>query len=176
MSLSAQVVNGGQQLVLTSDDYGSQAAFTVASTNSAAGTTGLARDLRRGRRGRHHQRRGRHRAGPVPDGPDRRIPPWRDCRCRSRRPNISSLTDLGSLSYQPGHRPVAHLAGRRPCPIPTQGEITQTVQNIQNQSTGLNSQIAFYANIVSQEQKMLLEPVRHAWRRPSGRSRTRAPP
>ncbi|MGH9017721.1 MAG: flagellar filament capping protein FliD, partial [Acidimicrobiales bacterium] len=42
MSLSAQVTNGGQQLQLTSDDYGSQTSFTVSSTDSSAGTTGLA--------------------------------------------------------------------------------------------------------------------------------------
>ena len=70
-------------------------------------------------------------------------------------PNISSLTDLGTLSYEPGiAQALSSLATAMS--DPTQGEITQTVQNIQNQSTGLNSQISFYANIVSQEQKSLL--------------------
>ena len=39
---------------------------------------------------------------------------------------------------------------------PTQGEITQTIKSMQTQSTGLNSQISFYASIVSQEQTGLL--------------------
>jgi flagellar hook-associated protein 2 len=70
-------------------------------------------------------------------------------------PNISSLTDLGSLTYQPGiAQSLTTLANAMS--DPTKGEITQTVQNMQSQSTGLNSQISFYANIVSQEQKMLL--------------------
>jgi len=40
---------------------------------------------------------------------------------------------------------------------PTKGEITQTVKSLQSQSTDLNSQIAFYAGIVSQEQTTLLK-------------------
>ena len=58
----------------------------------------------------------------------------------------------GPLSYEPGiAQSLSSLATAMS--DPTQGAITQTVQNIQNQSTGLNSQIAFYASIVSQEQK-----------------------
>ena len=41
ISLSAQVLNGNQ-LELTSSDFGSAAGFSVTSTNTAAGTTGLA--------------------------------------------------------------------------------------------------------------------------------------
>ena len=65
-----------------------------------------------------------------------------------------SLTDLGSLSYQPGiAQSLTSLASAMS--DPTQGEITQTIRP-PSQSTGLNSQISFYANIVSQEQTMLL--------------------
>jgi flagellar capping protein FliD len=70
-------------------------------------------------------------------------------------PNLSTLTDLGSLNYQPGiAQSLTSLASAMS--DPTQGEITQTVKSMQAQSTGLNSQISFYANIVSQEQTMLL--------------------
>jgi len=39
---------------------------------------------------------------------------------------------------------------------PDHDVIDRRIKNLQDQSTGLNSQIAFYANIVAQEQKMLL--------------------
>jgi len=69
-------------------------------------------------------------------------------------PNISTLTDLGSLSYQPGiAQSLTSLASAMS--DPTKGELTQTVKNLQSQSSGLTSQIDFYANIVSQEQTML---------------------
>ena len=111
MSVSAQVANGGQQLVLTSDDYGSQAGFTVTSTNSASGTPAWP-DLHRDRRGRHHQRRGRHRPGPVPERP-LSDPTLAGLSVQVTTPGISSLTDLGIAHLSTGHRPVAHLPGQR---------------------------------------------------------------
>jgi flagellar hook-associated protein 2 len=70
-------------------------------------------------------------------------------------PGISTLTDLGSLSYQPGlAQSLSSLASAMS--DPTEGEITQTIKSMQTQSTGLNSQIAFYAAIVSREQTSLL--------------------
>ena len=70
-------------------------------------------------------------------------------------PNISTLTDLGTLTYQPGIAQALTSLGSAMAD-PTRGAITQTVKNLQNQSTGLNNQIAFYAGIVSQQQRMLL--------------------
>jgi flagellar hook-associated protein 2 len=154
VSLSAQVTNGGQQLELTSDAYGSQAAFTVTSTNSAAGTTGLAgsfagTDVAGTINGVTATGQGQFLSAPASD------PSLAGLSLQVTTPNISSLTDLGTFSYQPGiAQALSSLASTMS--DPTQGEITQTVQNIQNQSTGLNSQIAFYASIVSQEQKSLL--------------------
>ena len=154
MSLSAQVVNGGQQLELTSDDYGSQSTFTVASTNSAAGSTGLAgtfsgTDVAGTINGVAATGQGQFLTAPTSD------PTLAGLSVQVTTPNISTLTDLGSLTYQPGiAQSLTSLANAMS--DPTTGEITQTVQNMQSQSTGLNSQIAFYANIVNQEQKMLL--------------------
>jgi flagellar hook-associated protein 2 len=154
MSLSAQVVNGGQQLVLTSDDYGSQSTFTVASTNSATGSTGLAgtfagTDVAGTINGVTATGQGQFLSAPLSD------PTLAGMSVQVTTPGISTLTDLGSLTYQPGiAQSLTSLASAMS--DPTKGEITQTVQNLQSQSTGLNSQIAFYANIVSQEQKMLL--------------------
>ena len=154
ISLSAQVATGGQQLVLTSDDYGSQAAFTVMSTNTATGTTGLSGtftglDVAGTINGVAATGQGQFLTAPTSD------PTLAGLSVQVTTPNISSLTDLGTLSYEPGiAQALTSLATAMS--DPTQGEITQTVQNIQNQSTGLNSQISFYANIVSQEQKSLL--------------------
>ena len=154
MSVSAQVVNGGQQLVLTSDDYGSQAAFTVASTNSGAGTTGLAGtftgvDVAGTINGVAATGVGQFLSAALSDST------LAGMSVLVTTPNISSLTDLGSLHYQPGiAQSLSSLAGAMS--DPTQGEITRTIKNLQDQSTGLNSQIAFYANIVAQEQQMLL--------------------
>jgi flagellar hook-associated protein 2 len=154
MSVSAQIVNGGQQLVLTSDDYGSQSTFTVASTNSGAGSTGLAgtfagTDVAGTINGVAATGQGQFLNAPSSD------PTLAGLSVQVTTPNISSLTDLGSLTYQPGiAQSLTTLANAMS--DPTKGEITQTVQNMQSQSTGLNSQISFYANIVSQEQKMLL--------------------
>jgi flagellar hook-associated protein 2 len=153
MSLSAQVVNG-QQLVLSSDDYGSQSTFTVTSTNATTGSTGLAGtytgvDVAGTINGVAATGQGQFLSAPLSD------PTLAGLSVQVTTPNISSLTDLGSLTYQPGiAQSLTSLASAMS--DPTQGEITQTVKNMQQQSTGLNSQIAFYANSVSREQTMLL--------------------
>lgn len=153
MSLSAQVTNG-QQLVLMSDDYGSQAAFTVASTNTAAGTTGLAgtyagTDVAGTINGVAATGQGQFLSAPLSD------PVLAGLSVQVTTPGISTPTDLGSLTYQPGiAQSLTSLANAMS--DPAQGEITQTIKNLQGQSSGLNSQIAFYANIVSQEQTTLL--------------------
>jgi flagellar hook-associated protein 2 len=154
MSLSAQVSGNGQQIVLTSDAYGSQSAYTVSSTNTGAGTTGLAgtfagTDVAGTINGVAGTGQGQFLSAPLSD------PTLAGLSVQVTTPNISSLTDLGSLNYQPGiAQSLTSLASAMS--DPTQGEITQTVKSLQGQSTGLNSQIAFYANIVSQEQTMLL--------------------
>jgi len=154
MALSAQVAGSGQQLVLTSDDYGSAAAITVTSTNAAAGTTGLSGtfagvDAAGTINGVAATGSGQFLSAPSTD------PTLAGLSVQVTTPNISTLTNLGSLSYQPGiAQSLSSLASS--LSDPTTGSITQTISNLQDQSSGLNSQIAFYANIVSQEQKMLL--------------------
>ncbi len=154
MALSAQVSGSGQQLEVTSDDYGSAAAFTVTSTNAAAGTTGLSGtftgvDVAGTINGVAATGSGQFLSAPSTD------PTLAGLSVQVTTPSISTLTDLGSLSYQPGiAQSLSSLASS--LSDPTTGSITQTISNLQDQSSGLNSQIAFYANIVSQEQKMLL--------------------
>ena len=154
LALSAQVAAGGQQLQLTSDAYGSAASFTVASTDTAAGTTGLSgtfagTDVAGTIDGVAAVGSGQILTAPAGD------PTLAGLSLQVTTPGISSLTDLGSITYQPGiAQSLSTLASS--LSDPTHGSITQTISNIQSQSSGLNSQIAFYANIVSQEQKMLL--------------------
>jgi len=154
MSVSAQVVNGGQQVVLTSDGYGNQSTFTVASTNTAAGSTGLAgtfagTDVAGTINGVTAAGQGQFLTAPQSD------PTLAGLSVQVTTPGIATLTDLGSLDYQPGiAQSLTSLATAMS--DPAEGEITQTVKSLQSQSTGLNSQIAFYAGIVSQEQTMLL--------------------
>ncbi|HTZ10244.1 MAG TPA: flagellar filament capping protein FliD, partial [Acidimicrobiales bacterium] len=154
MSLSAQVASGGQQLQLTSDAYGSAASFTVTSTNTAAGTTGLSgtftgTDVAGTIDGVAATGTGQILTAPASD------PTLGGLSLQVTTPGITSLTDLGSIAYQPGiAQSLSTLASSMS--DPTTGSITQTISNLQSQSSGLNSQIAFYANIVSQEQKMLL--------------------
>jgi flagellar hook-associated protein 2 len=154
LSVSAQVTNGGQQLVLTSDNYGSQSAFTVTSSNTAAGTTGLAgtytgTDVAGTINGVAATGEGQFLSAPSTD------PTLAGLSIQVTTPGISTLTDLGSLSYQPGlAQSLSSLASAMS--DPTEGEITQTIKSMQSQSTGLNSQIAFYAAIVSREQTSLL--------------------
>ena len=91
--------------------------------------------------------------------PLRRTPTLAGMSLQVTVPNISTLTNLGSITYEPGiAQSLSSLASAMS--DPTQGAITQTVKNIQNQSTGLNGQIAFYAGIVSQQQQMLLNQYR----------------
>jgi len=154
MAISAQLTGGGQQLELTSDGYGSGTSFTVSTTNSGSGTTGLSgtftgTDVAGTINGVAATGQGQFLNAPLSD------PTLAGLSVQVTTPGISSLTDLGSLTYQPGlAQSLTSLASAMS--DPTDGEITQTVKNLQEQSTGLNSQIAFYANIVSQEQTMLL--------------------
>jgi len=154
ISLSAQVVNGGQQLQLTSDGYGSQTAFTVTSTGTGAGTTGLGGtftgiDVAGTINGVAAAGQGQFLTAPPTD------PTLAGLSLEVTVPNITTLTDLGTIAYQPGIAQALTSLGSA-MSDPTSGAITQTVKNLQSQSTGLNNQIAFYAGIVNQQQRMLL--------------------
>ena len=155
MAISAQVAQNGQQLVLTSDAYGSQAAFTVATSNSAAGTTGLAgsfagTDVAGTINGVTATGQGQFLDAPTSD------PTLGGMSVQVTTPGISTLTNLGTITYAPG---IAQSLDSMTSGLsdPIKGSITQTISNIQSQSSDLNSQITFYANIVSQEQQTLLK-------------------
>lgn len=154
LQISAQVVDNGQQLQLTSDDYGSAASFTVSSSASGTGTTGLTgtfsgTDVAGTINGVTATGNGQFLTAPPGDAT------LAGLSLQVTTTGVSSTTDLGSFTYTPGlAQSLATVASAMS--DPTSGEITQTIKNMQAQSTGLNTQIQFYASIVSQQQKILM--------------------
>ncbi|HXW36141.1 MAG TPA: flagellar filament capping protein FliD [Acidimicrobiales bacterium] len=162
MSISAQVVGGGQQLQLTSDAYGSAASFSVTTTNTGAGTTGLAgagatagtpvtfagTDVAGTINGVTATGTGQFLTAPSTD------PELAGLSLQIGVTGITSLTDLGTFTYSSGlAQSLSTLASSMS--DPSSGAVTQTINSMQNQSQGLDTQIAFYANIVAAEQKTL---------------------
>ncbi len=111
MSVSAQVTNGGQQLVLTSDDYGSRASFTVASTNSVSGSTGLTgtfagTDVAGTINGVAATGQGQFLSAPSSD------PTLGGLSVQVTTPEHFGAHRPGHAHLSAGHRPVAHLTGQ----------------------------------------------------------------
>ncbi|HUO49734.1 MAG TPA: flagellar filament capping protein FliD [Acidimicrobiales bacterium] len=163
VGVSAEVTAGGTQLELVSDAYGSAQQFTVTTSNTAAGTTGLAgpgavtgtptsfsgSDVAGTINGVAATGSGQYLSAPLSD------PTLAGLSLRVTAAGITSSTDLGSFTYTPGvAQAVASLASAMADPVT--GEITQTIKGMQTQSTGLNSQISFYAQIVAQQQKLYM--------------------
>lgn len=154
LSLSAQVVDSGQQLQLTTDAFGSAATFTVTSSATGTGTTGLSgtfagTDVAGTINGVAATGAGQFLTAPTSD------PTLAGLSLQVTATGVTSTTNLGDFTYTPGlAQTLATLATSMS--DPSSGEITQTIQSMQTQSTGLNSQIQFYANIVSQQQKVLM--------------------
>jgi flagellar hook-associated protein 2 len=161
VGVSAATVAGGTQLQLVSASYGSAQQFSVKSSNTAAGTTGLAgatagtattftgTDVAGTINGVAATGSGQYLSAPATD------PILGGLSLRVAATGITSSTDLGSFTYTPGvAQAVASLAGTMADPVT--GEITRTITGLQTQSTGLNTQISFYAQIVAQQQKLLM--------------------
>jgi len=163
IGVSAEVVAGGTQLEMVSDGYGAAQQFTVATTNTGAGTTGLAgpgaqantptafagTDVAGTINGVAATGSGQFLSAPLSD------PTLAGLSLQVTATGITSPTDLGSFTYTPGvAQAVASLSSAMADPV--DGELTQTVKNLQTQSTGLNTQINFYAQIVAQQQKLYM--------------------
>jgi flagellar hook-associated protein 2 len=154
MPMSASVVNSGQQLELASSAYGSSASFTVTSTNTGSGTTGLAgtftgSDVQGTIDGVTAQG-----SGQVLSLPDNANSPAAGLALTVSVPGITSSTNLGTFTYTPGiAQSLASLASSMTNAV--NGQITETINNLDQQSSGLTSQIDFYQNIAAEEQKLL---------------------
>ncbi|MFC0081281.1 flagellar filament capping protein FliD [Aciditerrimonas ferrireducens] len=156
MPMSASVVDSGQQLELASSAYGSSASFSVTSTNTGSGTTGLAgtftgSDVQGTIDGVTAQG-----SGQVLSLPDNANSPAAGLALTVSVPGITSSTNLGTFTYSPGiAQSLVTLASSMTNAV--NGQITETINNLNQQSSGLTSQIDFYQNIAAEEQKLLTQ-------------------
>jgi flagellar hook-associated protein 2 len=160
ISLSAQVVNGGQQLQLTSSDFGSGTGFSVTSSNTGAGSTGLAgavantaatftgTDVAGTINGITATGTGQFLNAPPSD------PTLGGLSVQVSVSGITSSTDLGSFTYKPGiAQSLATLTNAMS--DPTTGAITGAARGLTQQANALTSQITFEQSLANAEQKSL---------------------
>ena len=158
MGVSAQVVNG-DHLTLVSTGYGSDTAFSVATTSNAAGTLGLTgaatsatfsgTDVAGTINGVASTGHGQFLSAPAND------PTLGGLMVQVTATGISSPTNLGNFSYQPGLAQVLSTVADA-MSHPVTGAITTTVNNLQQQASSITPQIAMYQRIVDQQQKLLM--------------------
>jgi flagellar hook-associated protein 2 len=156
MAMSATVVDSGQQLELASSSYGSAASFSVTTTSSASGTTGLAgsfsgTDVQGSIDGVTAQG-----SGQVLSLPTTASSPAAGLALTVAVPGISSATNLGSFTYAPGiAQSLSSLTSSMTNAV--SGQLTETIDNLNQQSQGMTNQIDFYQNIAAEEQKLLTQ-------------------
>jgi flagellar hook-associated protein 2 len=160
MTLSAQVVDSGTKLQIASSDYGSGATFSVTSNETGSGTTGLGgstagteasytgTDVAGSINGVTATGTGQYLNAPSSD------PTLAGLSLEVTTPGITSATNVGNFSYQPGIAQQLSTLGTQ-MSDPTTGNLSTTIQDITNQENGLTSQVSFYAEIVAQQQTML---------------------
>jgi len=160
MPLSAEVVDGGDQLELVSAHYGTDTSFSVSTTNTATGTTGLAgssgsatftgTNVEGTIGGESATGTGRILAtSPESQG-------TAGLTLEVTASGITSSTNIGSFVYQPGLAQQLQSFSDQMSNA-TNGSITEVINGLNQQSTGLNSQIDFWQQIVSQEKQILTQ-------------------
>lgn len=159
LGLSAQVAGSGTQLQITSVQYGSNQTFSVTSTASGSGTTGLGgaagtpvnftgSDVAGTINGVAATGNGQVLTAPASD------PTLAGLAVQVTTPGISSLTSLGTFTYTAGvAQQLASLAGT--ASNPGTGSISSAVQGLTNEAAGLNSGITMYQQIEASQQKAL---------------------
>jgi flagellar hook-associated protein 2 len=160
MPLSAEVVDGGDQLELVSAHYGTGTSFSVSTTNTATGTTGLAgssgsatftgTNVEGTIGGQSATGTGRLLAtSPESTG-------TAGLTLEVTASGITSSTNIGSFVYQPGLAQQLQSFSDQMSNA-TDGSITEVINGLNQQSTGLNSQIDFWQQIVAQEKQILTQ-------------------
>lgn len=160
MTLTASVIDNGTQLQLTSDDYGSAQSFEVASSAPGSGTTGLGgssagvaasftgTDVAGTINGVAATGDGQVLAAPASD------PTLQGLSVLVTASGITSATDLGTITYSPGlAQQLASIADT--ASNSSNGSLTTTIQGLQNEATGLNSQISNYQQLETSQQTLL---------------------
>jgi flagellar hook-associated protein 2 len=152
MALGAQVTSSGTQLQIVSDSYGSSQSFTVSSSNTASGTTGLSgtftgSDVAGTIDGQAATGNGQFltaASGSPLDGMVLQV----------TVPGITSSTNIGTFTYSQGLAgSYAQLANSMANPVT--GQIGYLISGLQHDSESLNPEISFYQQIASNEQQML---------------------
>jgi flagellar hook-associated protein 2 len=156
LGLTASVVNGGTQLQVVSNAYGSAASFTVTSNNPVAGTTGLAgggsatftgTDVAGTINGVAASGQGQYLSAPASS-------PFAGLTLLVTASGITSSTNIGTFTYEPGlAQQYVTLADQAANPVT--GWIGAQVAGLQQESQSLNPEIAFYQQLASNEQQML---------------------
>lgn len=162
IDLTAELVNSGTQLQLVSAGYGSATAFTVTSSATGAGTTGLGgasagtpaafagTDVAGTINGVAATGSGQFLSAPSDDQT------LAGLTLQITQSGISAPTTLGSFTYSPGMaQALTTLSGDMA--DPATGTISGVIKGLQNESQGLTSQLSFYTNIANTEQQMLLQ-------------------
>ncbi|HUY86173.1 MAG TPA: flagellar filament capping protein FliD [Acidimicrobiales bacterium] len=151
-NLSAQVI-GGNQLQVNTSTYGSSSTFTVSSSNTGAGTTGLSgsfvgTDVAGTINGVAATGSGQFLSAPTTD------PTLAGMVLQVTISGISSSTAVGTFNYTPGiAQTLATVANQ--ASDPATGSITSAITQLNNASSALNTQITFYQNLSAQQQKAL---------------------
>jgi len=159
LGLSAQVVNSGTQLQITSTQYGSAQSFDVTSTATGSGTTGLGgavgtpvtftgTDVAGTINGVAATGTGQVLTAPATD------PTLAGLAIQVTTPGISTATNLGTFTYTAGvAQQLASLA--QTASNPGTGSISSAIAGLTNESTGLNRGIAMYQQMEASQQKAL---------------------
>jgi len=160
LAMSASVINGGTQLELASSAYGSAASFTVSSTGSGTGTTGLGgstagatttytgQDVEGTINGVTATGVGQILTAPSSDST------LSGLSLMVTATGISSSTDLGSFAYSPGVaeklQTLADTASNA-----SNGTVTTTINGLTAQASTFTSKIANLETIENQQQALL---------------------
>jgi flagellar hook-associated protein 2 len=158
--VTASVVNGGQQLQLSANDYGSSEGFSVTSDTAPAGGTGLGGGVA----GTATSYAGLDVAGTIngvaATGSGQVLSaPTSDKTLNGlaldiTATGISSATDLGSFTYSPG---IAQQLSTLASEMGTAGSgaLSSEVTGLQAEATGLNSTIANYQALEASQKTLL---------------------
>lgn len=151
--------SSGQQLVLTANAYGSAGDFSVTSSATGSGQTGLATTA-----GSPSSFSGANVAGTIDGvaatGQGQVLsapidnPQLAGLAVQVTASGITSATNIGTFTYQPGIAGSFGFVGNQ-ASAPVTGSLTTTISNLQGQISQLQQQYASYTPMIQSEQQML---------------------
>ncbi len=154
VSVSARVV-GGTKLELESTAYGSQATFSVRSTATGTGTTGLAGSTATTAVSFSGTDVAGTIGGVAATGNGQVLSAQNGLAVLVTAPGITATTKLGTLTYRPGAAELlAQVANG--ATKPDTGSISVAITSLTGEATGLNSQISMYEQMKASEHAVLV--------------------